>query len=59
MIYTKDDYIKEKSLILSKISRTAIKRKYPSAYLEAINNKVEEFFSLYDFVPNQELLSHP
>lgn len=59
MIYKKEDYNQEKNLVLSRISRTAVKRKYPSVYLEEITKKVEQFFALYDFIPNEDLLSHP
>lgn len=59
MLYNKLDYAKEKDLVLKRIARTALKRKYPSKYIEEISVVVEQYFNLYQFTPNEELLNHP
>lgn len=59
MIYTQEDYDKEKKLVSERLSRNAVKRKYPAAYMEEISIVVDKFFALYYFEPNLEILNDP
>lgn len=59
MLYNELDYAKEKDLVLKRIARTALKRKYPSKYVEEISIIVDQYFNLYQFAPNEVLLNHP
>lgn len=59
MIYTQEDYQKEKKLVSEKLARNAIKRKYPAAFMEDMSVMVDKFFNLYKFEPNLELLNDP
>lgn len=59
MIYNQNNYQEEKDLVLSRIARIALKRQYPAKYLEEINNFTTQFYNLFNYEPNSELLSHP
>lgn len=59
MIYTQEDFDKEKLLVINKIAKNAINRQYPAAYVENINLIVDKYYSIYNFQPNTSLFEHP
>ena len=59
MIYEKEDYLKECDLIVCRIERVSTKRNYPKKYLKLVCEATEQMFSLFNFKPNKELLTHP
>lgn len=59
MIYDQSHYQEEQDLVLNRIVKLALNRKYPAKYLAAINQVTHEFFNLFSYKPNLELLSQP
>lgn len=59
MIFEQTHYQEEKDLVLKRIARIALNRKYPAQYLEKINQFTHDFFNLFNYEPNLELLSQP